>query len=132
MNMQEFLGNTQSPDLSDLAVYDFTSETASTRAAIDNVLPLARGGDYLTEFDLICAPIMDGREVEFFVTGRLYAWDANYATILGNDGTFYYTPVSAIEESALLIAPVVVDESIVREYEKWVQYVISLEEQVAA
>ena len=120
------------PDLSDLTVFDFTHEHGNERSKIADVLPLARGGDYLTEFDIISAPIMNGNEVEFFVTGKLYAWDAHYATILGNDETFYYTPVSAIEESAILIAPVVVEEAIVREYEKWVQYVISLEEQVAA
>lgn len=122
----------QYPDLSDLTVYDFTAEHGQERAAIDNVLPLARGGDYLTEFDIICAPIMNGNEVESFVTGKLYGWDSHYATILGNDGTFYYTPVSAIEEAALLIAPVVVDESIVREYEKWVAYAIAQEQRFSA
>lgn len=128
----QILGSTKSPDLSNLTVYDFTASPVTTHAHIDNVLPLARGGDYLTEFDLICAPVMDGREVEYFVIGRLYGWNDTTACILDNHGYFHYTPVTALEECALLIAPVVVDESIVREYEKWVQYVASLEEQVAA
>jgi hypothetical protein len=129
MNMQEFLGNTQSPDLSDLAVYDFTSETASTRAAIDNVLPLARGGDYLTEFDLICAPVMNGNEVEFFVTGKLYSWNESHACILSN-GTFYYTPVKAIMDAALLIAPAVVDEEVAKSYEAWLDLVLKTEKEI--
>jgi hypothetical protein len=122
----------QTPDLSDLTTFDFTTEHNQERSKFSNVLPLARGGDYLTEFDLICAPIMNGRKVEFFATGKLYSWSHGYATILGNDGIFYHTPISAIEDAALLIAPVVVDESIVREMEEWVAYVISLEEQIAA
>lgn len=122
----------QTPDLSNLTVFDFTREAVGERPKFSSVLPLARGGDYLTEFDIICAPVMNGDEVDYFVTGKLWGWDALYATILDANGVFHYTPVTALYECALLVAPVVVDETVVREYEEWVAYAISCEERLSA
>ena len=124
--------NFATPNLSDLLIFDFTQDHRYSKAHTSDTLPLPRGGDFLQRYDLINAPVMDGEEVDYWVTGIIDAWGHGMVTIIDNNGTHHYTTMEAVEEASELIAAAVADEGFIQLEKGLIEYVSSIQESLAA